>query len=337
MKSKPARRPTLTYIAELTGYSTSTVSRALKGDPRVTEETREKITSIAEEVGFSQNALASSLRRGGPSTLLGLIIPNVLDPFYAAVVAGVQSAAAEQSREVIIGCHEESEKVQKQLVEQMLEHRVGAILIVPVAKGIPKVLAAQPQFGTVVVAIDRPIANLDSDVITTENEVGARRLTQALLDRGHESIAIISLGRSNYTQRVRVATIKDFLAEQGKAEALVAEHETGGGGETDPVELDEMLVSADPSAIISTAVMPMVRVLESMRRTGRTYALASFDSHPFFELLDTPILVVEQDPYKIGRTAIDILARRTQDSDLPLQHVELPIGQVRTAGLGRST
>lgn len=329
------RRPTLSDVAELTGYSASTVSRALKNDPRVKAATRDEIARVAEEVGFSQNALARSLRRGGASSLLGLIVPNILDPFYAAVVSGVQEAAHEQDRDVIVGCHQDEVSAQKKLVEQMLQHRVQAILIVPVSSGVPSILKAESKFGTVIVAIDRPISNLDSDIVTTQNELGASTLAEALLERGHRRIAVATLDLEIYTQKVRLAALRETFAAAGVPEALTRIVTTDHHGRVDGRELDEALTGDGTTAVISTAVMPLVRVLESMVRTGQALQLASFDFHPMFELLDTTILTVEQNPQEIGRAAVTLLNQRAENPRASAQRIELPIGPLRAVGAGQ--
>lgn len=303
--SSSRQRPTLAAVAEATGYSTSTVSRALRQDPRVTPSTRERIAATAADLGFTQNALASNLRRGRASSLVGIIVPEVHDPFFAAVASSVQRAAMEHGLELILASHNNDNGEQARLVGQMVGHRVEAIILVPAPGKIPAQLRQEARFGTPIVCLDRPATVLECDSIVPDNQGGAAKLAAELLRRGHTRFAVVCLNLGVWTQRERLRAVEDTLGEAGlelSSEAVVS---SAMDDTIDEVEMGRMLVREQPTAVIGLSVLPLVAALRCLRRHGLTADLACFDGHPLFDLLPQPVLCVEQDPGEIGRLAME--------------------------------
>lgn len=327
----PDPRPTLRAVADATGYSPSTVSRALREDPRVTEQTRARIMETVEQLGFTQNALASSLRTGATSSLIGLLIPDFADPFFSAVAAGVQEAASAQRRELIVGCHLNSTAEQDRLVRQMVSHRVQALIIVPAPGPVPPQLLTEARFGTTVVSVDRPMPELGCDSVTTDNEGGARLLTQSLVDRGHERFAVVGLDGDIWTQSVRLEatgqTLDDAGVELDPRAIASADH----SGLIPEDELDAMLLEHRPTAVVGLSVMPVVQVIDACHRLGLDIELAAFDGHPLFDLLDARIHCVEQSAPALGRAAIGMLVDRPAEGLEP-RDVVLPVGPLVVRG-----
>lgn len=324
-------RPTLQAVADASGYSPSTVSRALREDPRVATRTRDRIARVARELGFTQNALASTLRTGGTSATVAMLIPDLVDPFFGRVAAAVQTAADRHGLEVMIGCHRNSTKHQERLVHQMTSHRVRALIIVPAPGPVPEQLATETRFGTTVVSIDRPAPHLGCDSLTTDNEGGARALTTALLDAGHDRFAVVGLDETIWTQEIRLRTVVETLAAAGvefDPRAVATADETGLIPES---ELEDMLVTHRPTAVIGLSVMPLVQVIDAAHRLGIEVDLASFDGHPLFHLLDARIYCVEQSASALGEAAVEFLLRERGESTPPQQLV-LPVGPLMIRG-----
>lgn len=324
-------RPTLRAVADATGFSPSTVSRALRNDPRVVPATREQITATAERLGFTQNALASSLRTGVKLSLVGLLIPDVADPFFGAVAAGVQAAASSHRLEVLIGCHNNNPEEQDRLVRQMVSHRVPALIVVPAPGPVPIQLSTEAQFGTTVVSVDRPAPHLGCDSVTTDNEEGARALTLSLLERGHERFAVVSLDTEIWTQSVRLQAVTDTLAGAGITLDPGAVARADESGTIPTAALDEILLTHKPTAVIGLSVRPLVQVVDASHRLDLDLELASFDGHPLFDLLDARIHCVEQSADALGRAAVDMLIER-RDGGRPPRQMVLPVGELVVRG-----
>lgn len=326
MNQSPVRRPTLKQVAEVAGYSSSTVSRALREDPRVALTTREHIQDTASDLGFTRNTSASSLRSGGASSaLVGLLIPDFHDPFFAAVAAGVQEAAANQQLEVIIGCHNNSTNDQERLVRQMASHRVEAIIIAPAPGPPPAQLVTEMQFGTTVVSVDRPAQELGCDLVTTENVDGTRLLVGELLRRGHRRIGVVSLEMCIWTQGVRLRAVMDMLAESGIELDPAAVISADRDGTIPRENLDHLLLNQDVTAVLGLSVMPIVQALAAAMRLDIELDWACFDGHPLFDLLDTRIFCVEQDAAELGRAAIGRLIEHQENRGVEATDILVPL------------
>ena len=98
-------RPTLADVAALAGVSLKTASRAMNEEYGVAQPTAERVFAAARELGFRPNRLAQSLAGGGPSAVVGLLIPDVSDPFVAGVVGAVEAVLATRDLQLITASH----------------------------------------------------------------------------------------------------------------------------------------------------------------------------------------------------------------------------------------
>ncbi len=310
MDRKP--RPTLVQIAQLTGFSPSTVSRALKRDPRVSQTTLKIIQNAAEEVGFTQNALARSLRAGGSSALIGVLVPYVLDPFFAAIASAVQSAASKQGREVLLGCHNNDPSDQIRLISQMVSHRIEALIVAPATGPLPKILIRETKYGTSLVVLDRPAPDVDCDVIITDNRDGARSLTRKLLERGHRRFMVPSQSHVIWTQQERLISVRETLNEAGVPLHPSDVVPGDADGSMDAERIAACLSSPNPpTAVIALSIRPFLETLRVANQLGTELEYACFDSNDFFDLLPDPVWCVNQDPIRIGSMAVDMVLRQS--------------------------
>lgn len=326
-------RPTLMEIAKTTGFSASTVSRALKTDPRVSPDTLATIQAAAEDVGFTQNSLASSLRSGGTAALIGLLVPDVQDPFFAAISSAIQSAATQEGREVLLGCHNDSAADQTRLVTQMISHRIEALVIAPATGPLPSVLVQEANYGTPLVVLDRPVPNMHCDAIITDNQAGARTLTKQLLARGHRRLLVASLHHDIWTMNERLVGVEDALAEAGCS--LDPEHivQMGLDGTISTEAIAAAFSSPEPpTAVLSLSIKPLMATLRVAYELGLRLEYACFDSNDFYDLLPVPVWCVNQNPAAIGQLAVErVLAQLDSGHPAPAT-ISLPLSKLTKRG-----
>ncbi len=326
-------RPTLVQIAELTGFSPSTVSRALKRDPRVSPATLKIIQNAAEKVGFTQNALARSLRAGGSSALIGVLVPYVLDPFFAAIASTAQTAASRQGREVLLGCHNNDPSNQTRLISQMVSHRIEALIIAPAPGPLPQILIREANYGTSLVVLDRPSPDVACDVIITDNRDGARSLTTKLLEHGHRRFMVPSMSHVIWTQQERFKSVRETLNEAGiplhPPDIVQGESD----GTMDVANIAASLSSPDPpTGVVALSIRPLLETLRVANQLGVKLEYACFDSNDFFDLLPHPVWCVNQDPTKIGSMAVEMVLRQSDDPRLDPVTVSLPLSKLSRRG-----
>ena len=125
-----AKRPTIIDVAKIAGVSKSTVSLVLQNSPSVKRQTRDKIHAAIRETGYVYNRGAANLR-GAPAGLMGLVINNLRNPFYAELAVSTQMTFSERGYATVVANSNEDPKIQDEVIGSMLEHGVDALLIAP--------------------------------------------------------------------------------------------------------------------------------------------------------------------------------------------------------------
>ena len=128
---KPRQSLTIVDIAQLAGVSKSTASRALSGATNISAETRERVHAVAEKHGYQRNHLAQSLRNGR-SGMIGLIIPDIANPFWADVARGAQDAAGQNGTIVLIFNSDWDPERERQHMRALIKARVDGVIVNPV-------------------------------------------------------------------------------------------------------------------------------------------------------------------------------------------------------------
>jgi LacI family transcriptional regulator len=177
---------TIKDIAKTVGVSASTVSRALSGSPLVNNETKRRILDVARSLGYERNELARALVKGA-SGAIGLIVPDITNPFFSDIARGVSDIADRASYGVIL-CNTDG-RVDRELsyVRLMRRKRVDGLLVCSATLDAPFVqdLAAA---GTPFVLVSRMSADPDVPYVITDDRAGARLAVEHLVDLGHRAI-----------------------------------------------------------------------------------------------------------------------------------------------------
>jgi LacI family transcriptional regulator len=223
---------TIRDIAEASGVSTTTVSRYLNGQIRVKEETRKRIDEAVRTLGYRPDFLARSLVLKETKTI-GVVIPDILNPFFAGFARGVEDVAWEKGLSVIL-CNSDNRKDKEQSYLQWLEYKhVDGIVLVSTglnSEHLQDILVR----GIKMVVAGRRIKGLEADRLVIDNVEGARKLTRHLLVLGHTRIAVIKAAGhvSSTSERIKgyeqalsefkikpdkelIVTVKEFRYENG--------------------------------------------------------------------------------------------------------------------------
>lgn len=317
-------RPTMLDVAKAAGVSLKTVSRVVNNEPRVNDETRERVNHAILSLGFRRNDIARSLRQGQMASTLGLIIEDIVNPFYSHLARGVEQVASQYNFMVILSNSEEKPARERELVNALLRRRVAGLLIVPAGHD-HSYLKNEQSMGTPVVFLDRPPINLDADTILLDSLPGARKGVQHLLQHGHRRIGLICGDPGVHTGAGRVAGYHDALNEWRVPidESLLC------FGRDDPAKAEaavhELLALPDPpTAIFSTSNRISVAALRALRGYAQQLAFVGFDDFDLAEMLPTPITVIKHDPTEMGRQGAELLFARLNGDERPPQHLFLP-------------
>jgi len=313
-------RPTLADVAALAGVSLKTASRAMNEEYGVAQATAERVYAAARELGFRPNRLAQSLAGGGPSAAVGLLIPEVSDPFVAAAVGAIETILSARDLQLITASHGNDPARQHSLVSALVERRVDGLIIMS-APGDASYLRADIKHGLVIVAMDRPIEGLDVDTATVDNEAGAREAVLRLIAVGHRRIAAVVGNTRIWTLARRLDGYRAALAEAGIPidGSLISEAHAGVQAQA---VMREMLERVDPPTAVFAAHHRVGRgVMRAMHDAGASLDLAVFDGVDDNDLLVTPPLVVAASgPDRLGKLAADLLVDRLGGLQTPPRH-----------------
>ena len=196
--------PRMSDVAEMAGVSTMTVSRVLNKHPSVSDSVRKRVLSAVEKLRYQPNELARSLRERR-SRQIGILVPYLFDPFFAACAHAIGTVAKENSYSVVLSTSNEDPRAELDEASRMVRRNVEGLVVIPaLIKDKAKSLLLGHQFSRIpIVAVDRPIEGAGIDSLLVENERGARTGTEHLISLGHRRIAFLSLSPDLYTMRTR--------------------------------------------------------------------------------------------------------------------------------------
>jgi LacI family transcriptional regulator len=324
---RPTARPTLKAVAARAGVSFKTVSRVVNGEPGVSDGLAERVRTAADELGYRPDKGASALRRRDRRTAtVGVLLQDLSNPFSAAVLRAVEDVAQARSVVVVAGSIEEDERLQRDLVEELVARRVDGLILAPVAADQSLPLAVR-QAGPPVVFVDRAPAQDGADAVVVDNVGGARAATEHLLSHGHQRIAFFGDRPSITTATDRLAGYRAALHAAGVEPDPALVWMGPGSERAGYVATMRVLGLPEPPTAVFAAqnflTMGALRAL-AFRGDHHRVALVGFDDFPLADVLDPPVTVVAQDVAAVGRRAAQLLFARLDGDASPPHVVRLP-------------
>ncbi len=283
-------RATMADVARLADVSLKTASRALTGSVKVRPATSKKVLEAARALRFRPNAIARDLRNRGVANAIGFVIGDITNPFYSVVAAGVSEVAATRGMTLLIAASDDQATQERSTVTSMLERRVLALLVVPVAED-HAYLEGERQLGTPIVAVDRPLSNAAADSVVFDNRVGARDGVLALIDAGHRRIAFVGSPSELHTHGERATGYMDALSLRGIPfePALLR---TGAPSVAAAKEATVQLLDSayPPTAIFAGNNRAATGVYQGIKSRDSSTAMLGFDDFEFAEALGISVI-----------------------------------------------
>ncbi len=306
------RRPTMTDVAREVGVTAKTVSRVLNNEDPVAPETRERVMEAVRKLGYQPNLMARNMRVGARDAAIGLVIPEMGNPFFGTVAGGIESAIRARGLTLIVGSSSETAELEQSLIAAFLARQVSALMVVPSAASDHRHLRSERLAGLPIVFLDRPAVGMTADCVVSANREGAREGVRHLVSFGHRRIGFIGdLPATLYTRRERFQGYRDALEEAGIGfdRALV---ETGHDQEAAREATLRLLALPDPPTALFAAnnLAAMGTVLGLAGAGRKDVALVGYDDLPLAEVLDPPLTVVAQDPAALGAAAAELVLAR---------------------------
>lgn len=329
-KPPPApRNVTIPDIARAAGVSKSTVSLVLRGSKLVKRETLDKVRRVARQMGYVYNRSAANLRSRS-SDLVGMVINDLTNPFFAELAVGIEQALADAGYVSVLANTAERLERQDRIIAALREHSAAGLILCP-AMDTPEALFGRIRAWRLplVVAV-RPIEGSDIDMVNADSHEGIRQACGHLASLGHRRIALIGGWRSSIVFRQRLAGYLQALQENGlqARDALIAEcPPTRAGGGAAITRL--LAASEPPTAAACYNDLVAFGVLSALGEmglvAGRDFAVTGFDDVIAAAHTNPPLTTISVNPRSLGETAASILLRRLRDPEAsPIHHVSQP-------------
>jgi DNA-binding LacI/PurR family transcriptional regulator len=299
----------LTDVAERAGVSTATVSRVLNGLGPTSEDVRTRVLRAAKELDYHPNWLARSLRARRTNTV-GLVLPDIENPFFTSLVKGAERAAGTRGWNLILCNSDEDVEREEALVRTLAERKIDGLLLCAAAG--PHDFLARYRGHLPLVAVNRLIPGASVPSVTADNEQGAYDAASHLLAKGLRPLALL-LGTPNLsTTEARLAGCRRAAEALGLAPEdmflKVGYGRTDEGYKAAGECLDE---TPRPRAIVAFNNLMAEAALRAIHDRGlrcpEDVALIGFDDFRSAAAMTPPLTVVEQDPVGMGEKAVEVL------------------------------
>jgi len=301
-------RPTIYDVARLAGVSTATVSRALNGKGQIAPATRRTIDEAVEQLGYRPNTIARSLVTRSTQTI-ALLLPDITNPFYAELVAGIQDQVLAEGHTMLL-CTTESDPEREERYLSLLHAKQvdGALvdgLVLP-----PDRIARFVREGFPIVCLDRDVDSVSVPLVQVDNRLGARLATEHLLALGHTRIGHVAGAEELRISEERVAGYRQALADGGiePDPALVAVGSfTEEGGHRAALQLLERGVTAVFAANDLSALGVVNALTERALRVPADVSVVGFDDVRLSAFTSPPLTTIHQPAREIAELATRLL------------------------------
>lgn len=313
-------RATLKDIAEATGLSTTTVSIILNNKaPHISGATKQAVLEAAKRLNYRPNSIARSLATNR-SMSLGMILPDIANPFFAELAKGAEAACSERRYHLFLCNSNDRPEKDIEHMQLLADRGVDGIVLASSAELSGKKYKASfeaiRQQDKALVLLDRATDDTQITSVGLDHKLGGYLATKHLIDRGHRRIGCITGPPRLRTARNRFEGYKNALAEAGIAydEALVRHgdyHQESG------YELCGGILQQGITALFAANDLMAVGVIKRTRELGvripQQLSLVGFDDMPFSQMIDPALTTIHQPAYDMGfralQLAIDMVER----------------------------
>jgi LacI family transcriptional regulator len=305
-------------VARIAGVSLGTVSNVLNRPEKVSPATRTRVEAVIDRLGFVPNSTAAELRRGH-GRLIGLVVPDITNPFFGEVARGAVDVAFAAGYVVVL-CNSDGDAVREsRYLEVLEEQRAAGVLFNPVGK-VPSRIERLRERGGRVVFVDRAVAAQEHCSASVDDVHGGQLAIEHLLGCGASKLVMINGPRSlrqcaDRRRGARRAVKSAGLPETALTEVVSDVMSIAGGVDAAAralqlrPDLDALFCANDLLAIGA------IRVLQGARDVPRDVSVIGYDDIAIAADSTVPLTSVAQPKYELGRAAGELLLREIRDGE----------------------
>jgi LacI family transcriptional regulator len=313
------RKPTLETVAKLAGVSIPTVSQALRGTGRISEETRRKVIAAAQQLHYLTDQKAASMR-SGENREVGFVINQLSNPFNAEVISGVVDLLEAEGYLVSILDTRDDANRQRQQLESFIRHGRGGLLWVPTVGTDDTTYSLLKAHRVPTVTFLRNVSP-SFDHVGIRNAEATYQATQHLINQGHKAVAYLGGTQMTLVRRERIAGYQKCLSDNSRSKPLVWDSEDNKlAGLTSMNEL--LKAHPEVSAIVCNGDMVALGACLALQRMGfvpgREVSVIGFDDIQDAEAATPRLTTMAVSPVKLGRKLAQVLLARIREPDMPV-------------------
>lgn len=322
-----SKQADLKQISKQLGFSVSTVSRILNGKAkqyRISQKTIDMVLNYANQIGYSPNLIAKGLQASKTFTI-GLIIPDIANPFFAYMSKSIEKAASDANYSILLADAEESIDKENCQIKNMVSRKVDGLIVAPVGtedvhfkyitdKKIPLIF------------IDRYFENSKIPYITSNNYKGSFDATNLFITNGHRNIALIKGDGLIEPVKQRLSGFIDAHTQSGikiYESNIIGDGFSVENGKTSTLKLLDS--DNPPTAILAMSNLIGLGVLEAAKQRDiiipKQLSLIVYDDQPYVSFLNPPITTVKQNSDEIGRAAVQQLLNLITNNLMPKNQI----------------
>lgn len=318
--------PTMRDVAERAGVAPATVSNVLSGRRQVRQELKERVFAAIAATGYRPNQLASSLRRMRTDTV-GIMVPDLTNPFFATLVHRLEDLAAEDGYQILLVGSNEDEAREHDRLQTLLSRQVDGLIIAPARDETAALNIHQARLPPTVL-MDRGFGHTGFDTVTADNTDAVRQGCRHLIALGHRDIAFVVTSSTLDNMRERI----DGYRAELHAAGLTERTRVIAGGfdiEGSRATIEQELLRADrPTAIFAANYVATLGAVKAIRALNLDFpgavSVLGFDDSDWMTVLRPYLSVVAQPVLDMADTAWRLLRERLSDPQGSRRHLRLP-------------
>jgi DNA-binding LacI/PurR family transcriptional regulator len=317
------KQPTILDVAREAGVSKSLVSLVMRGSDRVGASSREAVLVAVDKLGYRPNAAARTMVRQR-SYVIGVMLSDLHNPFYADVIDGIDMAATDAGYRSILTTGNRVAERERMAVTTLLEMRVDGLIMVSPVVSRDCAIGASQSVPTVVVGKATRAPTVDS--VTNDDRLGAAMVVNHLVDLGHSHIAHIDGGVGAGSQPRRTG-YKRSMQNHGLEAEIRAVH----GGFTEEggsAGMRSLLVDGPrPTAVFVANDLAAIGVLEVLAGEGlsvpRDISVVGYDNTALAASHRLGLTTIDQPRHDMGRMAAGLILTKIDQDPAPANHAVL--------------
>ena len=328
MTDRKTKKVSLKDIARQAGVSTSLTSFALNGkgkEHRISEETVRHIIQIAKDLNYKPNIAAKNLR-SGKSGVIGVVIPDISNIFFAQIVRSMEDVAARLGYTVFFGSSDEYVQKLQDLVESLINRGVDGFIIAPCEHS-EKFIHQLVDSNIPIVQFDRPYKNIESSYVTLNNHKAAYLATSHLIEAGFRRIGMIAYDISLSHMQERIEGYKAAMEDHGlKSEICIGFAKSDNLRKSTAKVIAKMKEKGIDALFFATntiSVAGLYAISEQKIAIPSELGLVGFDGSDAFELCSTPLSYIKQPVEKLSKKAVEILVNMLKEENRAIQCVQI--------------